>query len=163
MRFIILYLFLNICLCGCYSFKGISIPAEVNTFNLEQVVDQSYQAPATYPLDFYESLLSKIRKDSRLTLNTRDPDIRFICKITQFAISSQAAQANASSAINRLSVALEVEMINAKESKLNWKTGFTRYQDFDANVNFNNIQQQLTKEINNLLVEDIFNKAFTNW
>ncbi|MBK6861754.1 MAG: hypothetical protein IPK91_15060 [Saprospiraceae bacterium] len=163
MRFLTLFLLICTCFCSCYSFKGISIPAEVNTFKLEQVIDQTYQAPATYPLDFYETLLSKIRKDSRLTLNDREPDIKFICKITQFNVSSQAAQANASSAINRLNVTVEVEMINAKDAKLNWKTGFARYQDFDANANFSTIQQQLTKEINNLLVDDIFNKAFTNW
>lgn len=150
-------------LISCYSFKGTSIPPEVQTFSIDPVIDQSYNAPATYPIDFSEALLTKIRKESRLTLNNQNPDIIFRCRITQFNVASQAPVANITSAINRLTVSIEVEYVSKKDEKQSWKSGFTRFQDFDAAVNFSTIQQKLTTDINLLLTDDIFNRAFTNW
>ena len=158
--FIVMSMF---CLTACYSFKGISIAPEVNTFSIDQVLDQSYNAPATYAIDFSEALTNKIRKESRLILNNQNPDIVFKCKVTAFGVASQAHVPGVSSAINRLTVTIEVEFVNKQDEKLNWKSPFTRYQDFDAGKNFSTEQQRLTSDINGLLIEDIFNKAFTNW
>lgn len=148
---------------ACYSFKGISIAPEISSFKLEQVEDVYNKAPAGYPIDFYEALNAKIRKDSRLVFNSSNPDIVFQCKITQFEVSSQAPRQDITSYINRCSVVIEVEFTNKQNEKENWKTNFSRYVDFDANVNFSSIQQQITQELSTLLVDDIFNKAFTNW
>jgi hypothetical protein len=152
-----------ISLLACYSFKGISIPPEVNTFSVDHVVDQSFNAPATYPVDFSESLISKVRKESRLILNNTNPDIIFKCVIKQFDVSSQAPQPGILSAINRLNVLVEVSYESTLDEKQNWKQSFSRFQDFDANENFSSMQQKLISEINVLLVDDIFKKAFTNW
>ena len=62
-------------LISCYSFKGISIPPEVSTFAIDPVIDQSFNAPATYPIDFSEAMITKIRKESRLSLNNQNPDV----------------------------------------------------------------------------------------
>ncbi|MBK8956189.1 MAG: hypothetical protein IPM34_11635 [Saprospiraceae bacterium] len=160
---ILSWIFIVFLLTSCYSFKGISIDPDVFSFKIEPVEDVFYSSPASYPVEFSEALTQKIRKDSRLTLNNSNPDLIFRCKITKFDVSSQAPQPGIFSAINRCTISLEVEMQNTKNEKQNWKSGFSRYQDFDANVNFSSIQQQITSDINLLLVEDIFNKAFTNW
>jgi hypothetical protein len=150
-------------LISCYSFKGISIPSDVNTYSIEPVIDQSYNAPATYPVDFSEAMITKIRKESRLVLNNQNPDIVFRCFVTQFVVNSQAPQPGVTSAINRLNVTIDVEYINKKDEKQNWKSSFNRFQDFDAKENFSTVQQKLITDINLILVDDIFNKAFTNW
>ncbi len=157
---ILLYCSLFLC---CYSFKGISIAPEIKSFRINPVEDLFYKAPASYPVEFSEALLNKIRKDSRLVLENQNPDLLFQCRITQFEVNSQAPQPGILSAINRCTITIEVEMSNKKDEKQNWKSSFTRFQDFDAKENFSNIQQQITSEINKLLVEDIFNRAFTNW
>ncbi len=150
-------------LFSCYSFKGISIPAEVNSFSIDPVIDQSFNAPATYPVEFSESMINKIRKESRLILNNTNPDIIFKCTIKQFEVSSQAPQPGIFSAINRLSVIIEVSYEYKADEKQNWKQSFSRFQDFDAKENFSSMQQKLIEDINILLTDDIFKKAFTNW
>lgn len=160
---ILLILFIVTGIFACYSFKGISIPPEANTFSIDQVIDQSFNAPATYPVEFSESMISKIRKESRLTLNNTNPDIVFKCTVKQFDITSQAPQPGIFSAINRLNVLIEVQFENKHDEKQNWKQTFSRFQDFDAKENFSNMQQKLITDINLLLVDDIFKKAFTNW
>ncbi len=150
-------------LISCYSFKGISIAPEIKSFQISPVEDLFFKAPAGYPVEFSEALLSKIRKESRLVLDNRNPDLVFQCRITQFEVNSQAPQPGILSAINRCTITIEVEMSNKKDEKQNWKSSFTRFQDFDAKENFSNIQQEITSEINKLLVDDIFNRSFTNW
>ncbi len=150
-------------LISCYSFKGISIPPEVSTFAIDPVIDQSFNAPATYPIDFSEAMITKIRKESRLSLNNQNPDVIFKCKVTQFLVNSQAPQPGVVSAINRLNVTIEVEYDSKIDDKQDWKSSFTRYQDFGADQNFSSVQQKLITDINLILVDDIFNKAFTNW
>lgn len=147
----------------CYSFKGISIDPEIKTFTVSEVSDPGFLSPGSYPVDFLEALNDKIRKDSRLILNSTNPDLEFICKISRFEVNSQAPQPGIESAINRCTIEIEVELTNHKDEKQNWKSKFSHYQDFDSNVNFSDIQEQLTTEINKLLVEDIFNKSFSNW
>lgn len=159
----IYFLYCIFCLTSCYSFKGISIPAEVNTFGVDPVIDQSFNAPATYPVDFSEAIIAKIRKESRLVLNNQNPDILFKCKVMQFYVNSQAPQPGVVSAINRLNVTIEVEYISKKDEKQNWKNSFSRYQDFDAKQNFSEVQKKLIGDINLILVDDIFSKSFTNW
>ena len=148
---------------ACYSFKGISIPPEIRSFSIEPIEDPFYFSPATYPVDLSETLLNKIRRDTRLILNSGQPDLVFRCRIVQFEVNSQAPQPGIVSAINRCTVGVEVEMENLRDEKQNWKANFTRYQDFDAATNFSEVEQQLTAEINRLIAEDIYNRAFTNW
>ncbi|MDQ3142657.1 MAG: LPS assembly lipoprotein LptE [Bacteroidota bacterium] len=150
-------------LVSCYSFKGTSIPEAVNTFNIVPVVDESFSAPSSYPFDFAEALSLKIRRESKLRLNNENPDIIFKCKITQFNVNSQAPVAGATSAINRLTVVIEVEYISVKNEKENWKQSFNRFEDFSAEQNFAAEQGRLTQTINNLFTHDIFIKAFSNW
>lgn len=54
-------------------------------------------------------------------------------------------------------------MTNFKNEKQNFEQTFTRFEDFDANSDFTSEQTLLLNSINKLLLEDIFNKAFTNW
>ncbi|HQX43440.1 MAG: hypothetical protein IPP06_02595 [Saprospiraceae bacterium] len=148
---------------GCYSFKGTSIDPEIQFFNVEPIKDISASAPGYYPNDFAEALNNKIRRESRLVFNAANPDIVFKIKITQYSVSSQAPIAGSFTSINRLTVTLEVVCENTKNEKSNWNANFSRFEDFDASLNLNTEENRLLTNINKLLLEDIFNKAFSNW
>ncbi|MFT5764518.1 MAG: hypothetical protein ACI8X3_001949, partial [Saprospiraceae bacterium] len=66
-------------------------------------------------------------------------------------------------AFNRLDVTVNVEFINNKDETQNWVQPFSYFSDFESDQNFLTVQDGLVETINNQLVEDIFNKAFTNW
>jgi hypothetical protein len=40
---------------------------------------------------------------------------------------------------------------------------FSRYEDYDSNSDLSSVEKDLSEKIVDLLVEDIFNKAFVNW
>ena len=62
---------------SCYGFKGISIPPDINTFYVEDFENRAPNAPGGINQTFSETLRTKIRNESKLTLVDRDADITF--------------------------------------------------------------------------------------
>lgn len=46
---------------------------------------------------------------------------------------------------------------------MNFSQTFSRFRDYDSSLSLNDVEEALMKQINEELVEDVFNKAFVNW
>ncbi len=150
-------------LSSCYSFKGITIPVTVNTFYVNLFDNDAQNVVPNLSLDFTEKLKDKIRSESRLDESNTDPDIEFKGTITQYRVSSEAPTTGETTAFNRLTITIAVEYINNQDEEDNWKQNFSFFNDFPSSQNLLSVQDELIENINDQLVEDIFNKAFTNW
>ncbi|MBL7831623.1 MAG: hypothetical protein JNK41_11390 [Saprospiraceae bacterium] len=148
---------------GCYSFKGISIPDNVSTFFVVNTETRASALPASFPLSFSENLKNKIRNESRLKYTETDPDLEFIPIVQEFRVVPIAPKPGETAAINRLELTIEIECINHKNEKENWKQNFKHFADFSSSENLLTVQDQLLKVISEQLLEDIFNRSFTNW
>ena len=89
---------------GCYSFKGISIPPEVNTFYVRNFETLATNAPPTLGLDFGERLKDKVRSETRLKLLTDNADVEFTGKITDFRVVPVAPKPGEQVSLNRLEI-----------------------------------------------------------
>jgi hypothetical protein len=162
--FAMLLMFLSGCfLQGCYSFKGISIPEGANTFFVANFQDVSDLQLPNYDVNFTELLKDKIRDESRLKWNDAEPDIEFKGRILGFEVSSVAPEAGAVSAFNRLEVTIEVTYVNHVDSESGWTKRFSQFDNFDANQNLLEALPGILPGINQLLLDYIFNAAFTDW
>jgi hypothetical protein len=56
-----------------------------------------------------------------------------------------------------------VSYTNNVDSENDFEQVFTRFADFDATQELNQIEDQLMQQITTELAEDIFNKALVNW
>ena len=116
---------LLVCCCmaaaGCYSFRGISIDPNVNTFFIQNFEVSAASAPPTLAVNFTERLKDKIRNETRLGLKSTDPDIEFTGKVRDFRVVPVAPQPGQLVALNRLEIVLDV-MYTAQ--KTNPKVGF---------------------------------------
>lgn len=148
---------------GCYSFKGISIPPEANTFYISELRSRVPGAPADLGQQFSENLKQKFLNQSRLNFVEIDPDIEFNGEITRFAVTSVAPQPGETTAFNRLEIAVRLNYIYRLDEEENWENTFSFFQDFSRDDNLLDVQDQLITVIFQQLAEDIFNKAFTNW
>lgn len=148
---------------GCYSFKGISIPEDANTFYISKFEDISDLQLPNYDIIFTELLKDKVRNESRLKWSELDPDIEFKGKIIGFTVSSVAPEAGSVSAFNRLEVTIEVSYINHKDEKKNWTKRFSQFDNFDAQLNLLEATDDILPGINQLLLDYVFNAAFTDW
>ncbi len=148
---------------GCYSFKGISIPENVNTFFVTNTESKATALPANFPTNFSENLKNKIRNESRLKYSETDPDLEFIPTVQEFRVVPIAPKPGEFASLNRLELSIQIEYINHKNEKENWKQNFKHFADFSASENLLNVQDDLLKIISEQLLEDIFNRSFTNW
>jgi hypothetical protein len=46
---------------------------------------------------------------------------------------------------------------------MSFEQTFSRFRDYDSGLSLSDVEEALMKQINEELVEDIFNKAFVNW
>jgi hypothetical protein len=150
----------------CYSFKGISIDPDVNTFFVQNFEGQAAAAPPTLPLEFTERLKDKIRLESRLNLKNTDADVEFSGKVVEFRVVPVAPKPGEQVALNQLFIGVSVQFFNNKDNKKSWPTArtFRHFAEFDNTQELLSIQDQLlTQVIYPQILEDIFNAAFNDW
>ncbi len=65
--------------------------------------------------------------------------------------------------MNRLTITVEVKFTNKFDDTQDFESTFSRYLDYASDQNLVTVQEPLIQEINEQLVDDIFNKAVVNW
>jgi hypothetical protein len=151
---------------GCrvnYSMTGASIAPDVKTINIRFFQKTAGLGPASLGQTFTESLKDKFISQTHLSLVDKDGDLTLEGSIPGYTINPLAIQANETAAQNRLSITVNVKFTNLKDEKQNFETSFTRFADFESTLNIANVEDQLIKEINDQIIDDIFNKAVINW
>ena len=63
----------------------------------------------------------------------------------------------------RFTIAIKVDFENRLESENDFSQRFSRYRDYNSDLNFSDIETELSEEIIKELTEDILNKAIANW
>ncbi len=154
--------------CQFYSFKGISISPDVKTYAVPAFKNLVGNAPPTIALTFTEKLKDQIRNNTRLrrvdTEGGAEADLTFVGNIVEFSVSALSAQPGQPAAINQLKISVEMDFTNVKQEKNSWKQVFAFQQEFPSGTDLISVQDQLIQTISKKIVEDIFNKAFTeNW
>lgn len=150
---------------GCsISLKGVSIPANVHTFYIDNFLLTAVEAPADLNQRFGEALRNKIRNESRLKLEENEPDIIFFGNIRQYRVTPEAITTGSTAALNKLEIVIDINMEYAEGKGVGYKNKpYTFFRTFDSNQDFQNIQDTLIKEIFDLFTEQIFNDAFSQW
>jgi len=150
--------------CGIYSFTGASISPDVKTVSIQYFANNASIVQPTLAQSFTQALRDKFASQTNLTQVKSNGDLNIEGEITEYIPAQPTAiQGNETSALNRFTVKVNVRFTNKLDSKQNFETSFERYVDYESTKNLSQIEQDLIKQINDLLVEDIFNKAVVNW
>jgi outer membrane lipopolysaccharide assembly protein LptE/RlpB len=149
--------------CGFYSFSGTSIPQEVKTFSVSYFDNN---APINSPLlsqTITEGLKQKFISETNLSIEERNGDFEFSGEITSFTVTPVSAQSTDNAQLNRLTIQVAVKLVCASDDKISFEQTFSNFQDFDATLNFSDVENDLVEEISEMLIQSIFNKAAINW
>ena len=163
---LVLIIFLLIAFNACkvnYSMSGASIAPEVKTIAIKYFNKTAALGPSSLSQTFTEKLKDKFLTQTSLSLINGSADLTLEGSITGYAISPQAILANESAARNRLTITVNVKFTNLKDEKQNYESAFSRYSEFDSNKNISAVEDDLITDINDQLVDDIFNKSVINW
>jgi hypothetical protein len=157
---LIVFIFL---LEACYSFKGVTIPADVNTYYVENFNLSAPNAPVEIDIQFSEALRTKVRTESRLKLTDTDPDVVFAGQITGYQITSEAPREGNTVALNKLDISVQVQFTNHKNDKESYSRSFSFFRTFPADQDLQAVQETLNRDIIKQLTEKIFNETFASW
>ncbi len=149
--------------CVSYSFSGASIPKEAKTVYVKTFPNNASLVNPTLSNFFTEELRTKIQSQSNLAMVGLGADLLFEGEITQYFTQPIAIQGNQTAALNRLTITINVRYANRFDEKQNFEQAFSRYLDYDSSKNLSEVESELVRQICELLIEDIYNKAFVNW
>ena len=148
--------------CGIYSFKDVSIPAEVKTVRITTIDNKArYVDPQLSPR-LTDRLRSKITGQTRLTLtNNEDAHYQISGAVTEDNITT-AGISNQQAATNRLTISVHITFRNTLDAKTQ-EFDISRNFDFNANLTRQQAETQLSEEILKNISDEIFNRIFSNW
>ena len=146
-----------------YSFTGASIAEDVKTVSVKTFGNFAPLTNPNYPQLFTEALKDIFLAQTNLSLVSTSGDLQFEGEITDYKITSVAIQGNETAALNRLSITVNAKFTNTKDKIQCYESKFTRFADFSSSSSLSSVEDELMKEINTQLTQDIFNQAVSNW
>lgn len=149
--------------CGFYSHTGASVPPDAKTFSVSYISNTASIVAPTLSQVLTEKLKTKFINETQLKLAQSDGDLQFSGKITDYRTAPVAVQGNQSNAVNRLTMTAEITFENKKDETKNFTQTFTNFIDFPASQNFAAVENELITKVTDMMVTDVFNKAFINW
>ncbi|MEI6748559.1 MAG: LptE family protein [Bacteroidales bacterium] len=152
--------------CGIYSFTGASISPAVKTISISYFPNNAQFVQPTLSQKFTDALRDKFATQTNLTLLKSGGDLMIDGAITGYDPNQPVAiqgGADQTASLYRLTVTVNVRFTNKKDDKQSFETSFSRYEDYDRTSRLADVEEQLLEQINEALVQDIFNKAVVNW
>ena len=152
-----------------YSLSGIATSA--TSISIDQFFNNSDLAPANLGVTFTNNLKDYFLQNSNLRVAGENGELMVEGVISDYRLNPVAPTANAdpnnrlnAAALTRLTIAVKVNFTDSKEPKNSFKDkSFSFFQDFDSNLNFQTVQEDLEKKIFDQIMLDIFNATVANW
>jgi len=163
-------LFLMVVFCfagltGCsvsYSFTGASTKG-LTTVSIQYFQNRAALVQPGLTQSLTDALSDKCKSQTSLKIVNGIGDANFDGEITDYNTRPQAIAADAQAALNRFTITVKVKFTNSVDPDLSYEQSFSRYQDYNSNLDLSQVEAELSTKIIEMIVEDIFNQAFVNW
>lgn len=149
---------------GCsYSFTGASISPTVKSISVNYLPNNAPLVQPALSRKLTEAIRDKFTSQSGLSLISSNGDLTVEGEITGYSTEPVAITSEQQGALQRLKITIVIRFTNTQDSKQDFETTFSRYQDYDATRRLSEVEESLMDIINEELAQDIFNKAVVNW
>lgn len=159
-------LVMAVILYGCkvkYSFSGASISPLAKTFSIQYFQNRAPLVQPGLSQNLTDALIDKCKAQTNLKYTTSIGDVNFEGEISDYNTRPYTVAADAQAASNRFTISIKVKYTNAIDPDLSFEQTFSRYADYNSNLDLSAVERQLSDQILEELVEDVFNQAFVNW
>lgn len=154
--------------CKVYSFSGAATTAK--TIAVDPFFNNTDLAPANIGQTVTNRVKDYYQQNSSLRVVPENGELHIEGIVSEYRINPIAPVANTDpnqpqvAALSRLTIAVKVTYEDTIEPKNSFKDRtFSFYKDFDNNLNFTVIQEDLEKKILDQILIDIFNATVANW
>ena len=146
-----------------YKTRDISIPPEIKTARVGYFEPRARYNNPQLPPQITDKLRQKINNQTRLTLvQSEDAHYDISGQITGYDVTTSGISQQ-QAATNRLIVTVRLVFKNRLDATKNFETTVSRNFDFSASLSLTQAETQLTPSIVQNMVDEIFNKIFSNW
>ncbi len=162
--FLIFLVPLLVACSGGYSFTGGDV-GDAETVSIAFFPNYSDLVQPQLSQMFTEALKDIFVQQTPLELVERGGDLHFEGSITEYVVKPISAQASEIGQVaqNRLTISVNVIFTNKLDDKKSFEKKFSRFEDFDASADFNQVETSLMEVINQQLVENILNQSIGSW
>lgn len=151
---------------GCrvgYSFTGASVSPAVKTVSILYFPNNASLVAPTLSRSLTDAMRDYFTSHTSLNLVEHSGDLNIEGTITGYSVQPVAIQGNETAAMNRLTITISVKFTNRMDEKQNFENSFARYQDYPSSNDLSAVQEDLIAQIDDQLIQDVFNKAVVNW
>ena len=147
-----------------YGFKDTSpIPPEVKTFRVNPLTNKAQYVNVQLAPQLTEKLKQKIINNTRLRqTNNDDAHYDINGTVTQYYTSTTGI-ANNNASTNRLNITFHLIFKNTLDDKKSFEADVSTYVDFPASQSLTQAESANGTKIVGNIVDEIFNKIFSNW
>jgi hypothetical protein len=146
-----------------YSFSGASISPLVKSISIQYFQNRANLVQPGLSQYLTDALIDKCKAQTNLNFVNGVGDVNFEGEITDYNTRPLTVSADTRAAMNRFTISVRVKFTNSVDADLSYEQTFSRYEDYDSNLDLSNVEKELSDKIIALIVEDIFNQAFVNW
>lgn len=147
-----------------YGFKDVApIPVEVKTFRVNYFENKAQYVNTQLSPQLTERLKQKIISTTRLRQTNNDDAHYDISGFVSQYYATTIAISNNTSSGNRLNVGFHLVFRNTLDDSKSFEADLNRTFDFPSTQSLADAERSLNEEIIKNLVDEIFNKIFSNW
>lgn len=153
-------------LAGCsikYSFSGASISPDVKTISIQYFQNRASLVQPGLSQNLTNALIDKCKAETSLKFTNDVGDVNFEGEISDYNTRPLTVGADARAATNRFSITVRVKFTNSVQPDFSYEQSFSRYADYDSSLDLSQVEADLSEQIIEMIVEDVFNRAFVNW
>lgn len=159
----ILPLFFQSCFPPFYSFTGANIPAGVETFSVDFFTNEAQLVNPQLSLNFTEKLKTKFQTQTKLGLVAEQGDYQISGAIVDYRIDPATLNADLGTAQNQFTIKVKVEFVCNKYPEKNTVKDYSFFKIYDANQPFESVEETLSNEITDNIVQQIFAAIALDW
>lgn len=156
-------------LAGCtvkYSLSGASIHPDAKTISIAYFPNNASMVSPILSPTFTDAMKDKFSRQTRLASVNEDGDLSFEGEIVGYSSTPSAITSNngvEQAAKNKLTITVKVRFKNKLEPEYDFDRTFSAFLEYNSSDLLQNVEGQLIPEIVDMLVNDIFMAAVSNW
>ncbi len=134
-----------------------------STYSVAYFKPKAAQASQVYAQRFTDGLKDFIASASPLKITDSQADLQYSGTITGYSISPASVGQGEVAALNKLTITVKVKYTNTKEPDKSFEKSFSKFANYNANNDIFAVEEQLWEEINEQLINAIYNDSLGNW